>query len=272
MEPIREYNSVRAMVECVREQKESANLAYRDQRRYTRVNTALAEWDHGPDKALIGRIHELTQKIDSTVKGRTRDEWMPSVAGAYPMVPDYCMGLPEPMRTMQRNESPLAPIKVYIELGLSEKYADSTAVKRAAACAALIVKLSELRPVDAFIICASTIHSRGPNRKVFVRAKMEPKHFDATYIARAMVMQAIVRPIRWECIAECGEYSMLGFAYGMNGESEETRAMHVREHFRMGVEDIYIPAMRAGVSDGRQFNDPAAWVEKYLAPQREIDV
>lgn len=267
MTDVIKFDSIRDAVVYAENGNWRESMAVFDTPEYN-VTRAASEWRAGPSRDQIARVTKLMEAIDSDVHGQTRDEWTPSPYGAYPVVPDYLAGDPFSMRTKIAVESQLAPITVWVELGLSQSISERDAESRAAAIAAFLAKLGEMRPVEAKIICASTL--QGKNK--LVQINFDTKTIDASFITQAMAMPQIIRPLRWAMITN-GHRSVhqIGFAFQQGRRlATYTREMLLRAAFGADRKDVII---QAAYSDDEEtkfiMGKPIKWVHAMIAKQRE---
>ncbi len=235
-----------------------------------RVDAAARNWRKGPSAIQTARVQEWMEKLDASLHDREVMTWQPSPHGAYAVVPEYLANEPFNMRQKAREESVRAPITVWIELGLSMAFSTEQAEKRAAAIAALLMKLSETRAVEAKIICVSTVNR---SKEKFVQVDIDAKTFDATYITQALAMPEIVRPLRWAliCENERGVHSV-SFAYYNGHSTDQVRENRIREKFGAEPQDIVIQAAVSNDAKALQIiNDPLGWVHAQIEKQRTIE-
>lgn len=241
-----------------------------------KIPSAAARWRRGPSLEQIRRVEAWMEKLDASLHDREKPTWIPSPYGAYPCVPEYLAGEHFSMRAKVMVESDAAPITVWVELGLSQSFTQEQAERRAAAIAALLMKLSETRPVEAKIICASTVARLGTDGLKFVQIDVDAKMFDAQYITQALAMPEIVRPLRWALIVEgFRDAYNIGFAFQSEHGGElatPRRERSLREQFDMQPQDIVIQAAYARDRDaGDMIRDPIKWVHGKIDHQRDIE-
>lgn len=244
------------------------NSSVFDEDRYN-VTSAARRWREGPSSAQTRRVQSWMEKIDATMHDRQIATWSPSPHGAYAVVPEYLANEPFNMRLKHMEESTAAPITVWVELGLSFAFDDGMAEKRAAAIAALLMKLNEMRPVEAKIICCSTLRSAA--QAVFIQVDLDTRVFDAQYITQALAMPEIVRPLRWAMILHgLREHSNIGFAFGIR--TDTARENRIRKQFNAAQQDIVIQAAVHGNTEAiTMINDPVGWVHRMIDKQRHLD-
>ena len=92
-------------------------------------------------------INSFNKPIDSS-----RKVWEPAPAGAFPIVPDFCMGLPTSMRRRQTIVDDIAPINILVCTTSSAGIKAEILAKRGTAILALVMMLSASRPVTLRVI------------------------------------------------------------------------------------------------------------------------
>lgn len=108
----------------------------------------------GADEADTKIAKDLIEKIDASFRDRESQQWVPSVCGAYPIVPEFLMGLPQNMRQRMPVEDMRAPVKICVEVTVSAGCERNTIVERGAAVAALAMRMSEERPTELHLLYA----------------------------------------------------------------------------------------------------------------------
>lgn len=114
-------------------------------------------WDEAVAGAVCGRTDHvkaaeaLLEQVQCEVPA-LRSEWLPSRAGAYPVVPEALMGLPEPMRRKVSVPSERAPLRVFVDVTSSMGVPHDALARRGVACLALAMALGNERAVELVVV------------------------------------------------------------------------------------------------------------------------
>lgn len=113
------------------------------------------------EQSVYGAIHgktELVREAESMMElirrqvQTPRSTWVPSVAGAYPIVPEAISGMPEPMRRRASAYESSAPIRVFVDLVSSAGVGRELLTRRGVATLALTMILAEERAVELHVV------------------------------------------------------------------------------------------------------------------------
>lgn len=213
---------------------------------------------------------DLIAKIDVGIHGRKRNEWTPDVFGAYPMVPDVLAGMPLNMRHKRQVESELSPISVYIDVGVSGGVSQAQLVSRGAACAALVMALAELRPVELYAVWAGM--TPGSRETVAIAVKQDVNPVSVPHIVSVFASPQFPRCNMFTvCAAYAKTNDLGGLPFGWGSiPGTDTYAAYMRAAMGMAEQDIFIPGGYL-YEAGEMLSDPVGWVNKYLADQRDAE-
>jgi hypothetical protein len=98
---------------------------------------------------LVPEAERYIEQLNTDMEVK-RPEWIPSPAGAFPSVPDYCRGLPCSMRRQSFEPNDNAKINIIVTTTCSGGIDAKTQAKRGAAILALIIKLAAARPIALY--------------------------------------------------------------------------------------------------------------------------
>lgn len=218
---------------------------------------------------LARRIEELMQEVDATVSGRERREYVPGVAGSFPVVADYLAGMPLNMRRRAPVESEQAPIRLIVETATSAGVSKEQLENRGAAIAALVSRLSETRAIELWTLWGSYMGSKRINS--FGLTKIDTLPVDINSLGAVFSSTAYARSIEF-----AGAMVMTGDSTGninWNWKLSPTigaRIAAMRTMLDMDPADIFLPG---GYTDDSalMMHDPVAWVNKYLDSQRGME-
>jgi len=99
------------------------------------------------DDSLVPYAEKLIEQLDTTVDIE-HAEWIPSIYGAYPIVPEFLAGSVTPMRHKTRVPSDTTPIGVWVDLTPSCGVDAKTLERKGATILALVMKLQQVRAVE----------------------------------------------------------------------------------------------------------------------------
>lgn len=230
--------------------------------------SAMDECMRGLPESKQQDAKALMDKIDATVRERTRREYVATPAGAFPVVPEYLQGLPMHMRRRVHVPSDVAPIKLVIDVGLSAGVSERTAMRRGAAVAALAVRMAETRPVELW-----TAYAGMPDRRktVVIGTKVDLLPLG---LGQALALMGGVGYARAVCFAvELQDYGRNtdSIVWGWDAMPGSTYYDdRLRKALNLNPEDILIPGGHLHESD-LMLSNPVAWVNKYLDKQRTLD-
>ncbi len=124
------------------------------------------------DKTLVPKAIAALNKLDTQIE-TPRREWRPSVAGAFPSVPDAIMGRPTPMRALTQIPNANTPVTLGIMLTSTWSVSCETIANRGIATLALLLALTRIRPVTLYAINISYGKDTGEDVR-FVRINTNP--------------------------------------------------------------------------------------------------
>ncbi len=135
-------------------------------------------WDGALDKALKGdtakvaRAEKLLSKLEASIELKSR-QWVGTVAGAFPSVPDYLAGHPESMRVLSSVDSDQTPLKVFVDVVASASLTAEQMENRGVAVTALVMALCQSRPVELWT-CSALHGTQGGFTNVMIRIASAP--------------------------------------------------------------------------------------------------
>ena len=130
-------------------------------RQYWQYADTSKSWDNGiyhdlavvlakrGDDSFVSHAEALLEKIEGEVDSHA--EWVPSIYGAYPVVPEFLAGSPSSMWRGTR-PSDASPVAVWVDLTCSGGFSAKDMEKRGTAILALVMKLQAIRPVDLYLV------------------------------------------------------------------------------------------------------------------------
>lgn len=236
---------------------------------------SLQQLDHGllhGDKSFTKMADALLDRIDLELDGFQGPEWLPSVMGAYPMVPDAIAGHPEAMRLRKDAESNRAPVRLFMSLVVSAGVSPEQMARRGAAIGALVRVLSNERPVELWAMC--DMHSLKGRQVMSIDAiRITTTPIDAQSLAFITSSKCVARGLAFGLSAiQNGSPSHGGSIHWIAGGGPGSKAYEtvIRQAMRMEPQDVLLPG--GYLTEGHQMmNDPVGWVRDMLAKARSID-
>lgn len=230
--------------------------------------SAIEKAKTGATEAELKETKDLLNKVDAALRGREAPAWQASVAGAYPCVPDYLIGLPENMRARMMVESDRAPVRLFVEVVVAAGVSVSALRRRGAALAALAMRLSEERPVELHLLWGCMVGSK----EVIGTVQVGTAPVSASEIAFMTADPKCIRNLAFASISahtSGGSSDFITWA-GQGMPNSPSRIKAIRDAIGCTERDVFLTG---GAVDERSemFTDPVGWVNKYLNAQREVD-
>ena len=219
----------------------------------------------GASRQSVEKAKRLFDKIDSNIGERMQGKYVPSVAGAYPCVPDYLMGMPEPMRQWQPVPVDNAPVRIYVEALVSGSVGPDALVNRGAAIVALVAKLQEVRPVELYVFGSAYLNNATVSYAARVNTPVSMETAMAIFGSREFY-----RAINFHYFYAMTGNTTRSIDWGLGSSPSASREEAIREAFNMNPQDI---VLQGGYSteEALMNRDPVAWVNKYLDAQRNLE-
>lgn len=212
---------------------------------------------NGGQETNVQQARQVFEKIEAQLQ-MGKPCWEPSIAGAYPMVPEYLMGVPENMRVKRHVQSDTAPIKIWVPVTCSAGLDAKTLVPRGTALLALAMALTNAGRTVELSVCSFGGSNR--HKEVVVAAKLCTTPLSLAETSFALCHTGVVRALMYGLKHHYGfngcwpsEYD-----YGRGADSKYLKALAIRA----GVDFIAPPAE---LGDADQIKaDPVAWLNKKL--------
>lgn len=215
------------------------------------------------------RTQALLSKINDTVQHRQKMQTVAAPSGSRVVVPDVLAGMPFPMRRRVSVSHDLAPVRVVVETLVSSGVTVRQLEKRGAAVAALAMRLGETRPVELWASWGGRIR----RHDALGRVKLDTNPLTLAEVVAVMTTPMFARNVVYaqNLIQAGGIYGSQDWAWAWNRQpNDDARDMRMREKLMLEPQDIFIPG--GYISEADQFaTDPVAWVESYVASQRETE-
>jgi hypothetical protein len=233
-------------------------------------------WDQAVKRARQGNTDLVPQAealVDRLTVDAQRDmrTWLPSRAGAYPVVGEYLAGRPECMRRMTPDLSDRAPIRLYVELTSSAGVSASDMVKRGTAILALTLLLNMQRSVELHVLVGLDASADG-NKASFCVVPLGTSPIDISLACNALTSVGFTRSMGYGMLTMSPESrAMGGWEWGLSPESERNRTEYVkklRSALSASPQDIIIPPIHMY---DPALRDPLGFVQRSLADAMAVE-
>lgn len=225
-------------------------------------------WEQASRSAREGRsdfvaeAERLMEEVATRVEA-PRSSWQRSVCGAYPVIPEVIIGLPDPMRRRQGVSDDRAPLRIFVDLTSSAGINRHDLVKRGVACLALAMALATERPVELHGIAALGNGARGQGRGI-VAWRIAEGVLDLSVACNALTSAGLVRGLGYSWLTEHGAGG--GWLFGYYPERDRADySNRLREILGASATDIIIPP--AFIGDLAMTN-PVEFVRRSLDEHR----
>lgn len=232
---------------------------------YTELATLAMVGDDSCVESAEKLIEEFTCDAQTSCTEET-----PSVAGFYPIVPEYLSGAPDCMREFESSKSSSAPLSIIYNMTSTGSIDAETMRRRGIAALAAAIAISKSRPVSLDVISAVDGRSRA-GAKVrgkwsIVTAKVNTSPLDTASAALALTRVGFARALFYGYAAVEHGYTG-GWPY-FDGKNEtfmtvEEKTEHIRNVLELTDEVLYMPPAVDCFSD-LSLTDPKAWVHQII--------
>jgi hypothetical protein len=216
----------------------------------------------------------LLSKIDASFRDRTKQEWEPSVCGAYPIVPDYLMGIPDNMRERLDVEHDAAPLRVCLEVSYSSGVKHDAIMQRGTALAALIMRMSEERPIELVLFTGWKL-SKHYDYCPLWSLKLDTNPINLQTLMDTVAGKGFARTINFSATnaihkTVTGNSIVKAEPFYWAGDNKINRKEFLRETFGWDARDIVLERGYLDEAD-LMASDPVQWVHNQLEKQRALD-
>lgn len=220
----------------------------------------------GGDETLVPAAMKMLDKLHVAMPETDRSVFIPAVAGAYPCVPDYIMGLPEPMRKRDVIYDTGAPIRLGAYTGCSATISHSQFIARATCFLAIIMRLvDEGRPVEVYAVDSGN----GTDGETLITVKLQSAPVSIAEIGHALTNLGFTRRVFY------GAQDAMGNGYNGAWPAKFDCATNGRYYAaklakRLNL-DVLLPPLY-GTQSNALMADPVKWtLDQYNAIQARIN-
>ena len=229
---------------------------------------ALNDCDNGNCGNALKEAETLMSEIQAQgLMSEHVMRWGPNVVGAIPLIPNAIQGVPDTMLApMWEAQSARGPIRVFYDCVGSAGISERDMAKRGTAVLAFVLLMSQVRPVELFVIAGM----QGTGGACIPIVKIETAPLDTKSSLYALACTAFSREIAfaWGYSSDAagtrrGFHG--GWAWGTAPNQDGTGRWHdaMRTVLDIQPDDLLIPG---AVYGDPIVKDPIAWL------QREIDM
>jgi hypothetical protein len=221
---------------------------------------ACARWNSGESfsdsiriayKGDLQWVDEAERLVETVTSQICLDSpaWMPSCGGAYPVVPEFLLGLPECMRRRVQEPSERTPVRVWVCTSSSGGVDSKDLQARGVTILALILSLQKIRQVELWTYTSLEGDHRGDS---VIKVRHETSSMCLSEVCWALCSQGYARNLTYGFADKhCG--FMGGWAEGFR----DPRKM-------LGVPETDVVIKPSHLDDGRIISDPVGWLKDVI--------
>jgi hypothetical protein len=237
------------------------------------------------DESLVEEATKLLDKFDLSSE-TVRRQYVPSVAGAFPVVADYLAGMPECMRRMQDVDGTTNPIRIVVNMTSSGGVRDEQLLQRGVTILAFVMAVAQSRPIELQAFTGvSGARNPGGEDYCFPITRIETAPLDLATAAWAFVRNTFARhfsygfaqtisdgkgfPMHEEAKYVRSSYGgwpqlskgeVFSGRYGLKDGELTAYDLRMREILELSETDVYVPE----ITTGDDFSDPIKWIKDRL--------
>lgn len=190
------------------------------------------------------------------------DSWERSICGAYPVVPEFLAGVPNPMRRRVQVASDKTPVRIIIDLNSSMSVSADVLLKRGLAVLALAMGLAQERAVELWgLVSLARVNENTDDQAGImwcIACSGEP--LDLSRVAASLASPAFCRGAGY---ALCCEHLRANVTCrGLGGRDGDRHERQAREALGLTPDDVFIRPVDA--SDPL-VTRPVEFIQKQLA-------
>lgn len=191
------------------------------------------------DDSLVSEAMAILDKLEASIES-TSSQWFASPIGAYPVVPEFLVGLPDCMRRRVSVASEVAPVSVYVSTTCSGSIDSETMLKRGVAILALVLKLQAVRPVRLFLLAET--HGANSEGELLQAIEINSQPLDLATVCYALTHVGFARWLTYSLARELAGFNgSWPREYKSGGQAWE---MRLRASLDLESQDLYIGAAR----------------------------
>lgn len=199
------------------------------------------------DDSLVADAEAMLEKINRDVEC-PHNEWQRGVYGAYPIVPEFLAGSPDPMRRLVTVPNESSPMRIFVDLNCSAGFSAKDLLKHGTAILALMMRLEMVRPIELVLVCAL------PRRNTKILVKVNSKPLSLSEACFGLCRVAFCRNL------------MFGYATAKDGGFSD-RIIDTERELRRYLGDLVSPGdlvVRGPHIADPIMTDPIKWINEML--------
>ncbi len=200
------------------------------------------------DPSHVERANAILAEIDDVLSDVTTPAWMPSVCGAYPIVPEYLAGMPDCMRMAQAQPVESSPVGLWVDVVSSAGVPLHELRNRGIAVLALALKLQQFKPVTLHVVVGTEFQGS-------ICMDMETTPFDISVAANFLCNGETARLPMYAILREHVQSPL--------GSLVRPDMNLLRKRFSVPTEDIFLTGTH--LNDFEIRTNPVQWVKRMVA-------
>lgn len=211
------------------------------------------------DESTVKDADKILDKLAAVYMGAEITQWMPSIQGAYPMVPEYLAGEPQCMRRIAPTGD-VSPINIYVSTTCSAAMSAKQMLKRGVTILALVLKLQQIRPVELFLFAETHGTTDG---SFFQVIPVDSKPLSIAHAAFGLTHVGFTRRLTYTMANARDHFNgswPSGYKYG-DWNPKSPYNQKVAQAIGLSDQDLFIHS--AHVQD-KLITDPIAWVNEQV--------
>jgi hypothetical protein len=223
------------------------------------------------DQHLVAKAEGLLERVYAEIDS-PRAEWARSVGGAYPVVPEALMGLPDPMRRRVQTTDNRAPLRIVMDLTSSAIFTAETLRQRGITYLALTMALSNERAVELWGFAAlggfvrrSGGIVRGAGGALW-RIVQAGAPVDLAVAGNALSSTGLVRGAAYGVIGREAHNKDIGDWAFCQPDDRGRYVQQARAALGLDPQDVFVPPAFMGDT---AVSNPVAFVQRSLAEYME---
>jgi hypothetical protein len=210
---------------------------------------------------LVPEAEKLIERFAAELD-TSRAAWLPDIAGAYPVVPEFLAGNPECMRRRQVVASEVAPLNIYVNIGASYALDPHEIMARGTAILAFVLAMARVRPIALYAYVAAVDGYKDGEESLFV-APVNTAPLDVATAAYALTSPAMGRAVACSIIRQ--DQSDSRYLKWPRGWREDRAAYNKKLLAEMGGDPENSLLIDCAFSGDALIRQPEAWLKEQIA-------
>lgn len=210
------------------------------------------EFTRKGDDSNVPKAESLLEKLQANVE-TPRRRWKRNVAGAFPCVPEYLIGVPDSMRYLKPERDASNPIAVYASI-MAPAFEDAERMMtRGIAILSLVLKLQAVRPISLYAVC--------PWTQTTLIIEIPTKPLSIAHAAFCLSHPAFFRRLGHEVLYATGDSCT-----SINDDSRVPKILGMKPtdiYIGTGMSTVDWQGTRGEYDD--MHHDPVGWINRKIA-------